>query len=240
MAAITKNEMDVLIRLQKAETETVRILSYLKGIDKEKEALESKLTVFMKVLDKKKDAFAAVVKKVKDMELEIKTTDERIKKSTETLRQVKTDREYQVLQREIDNNKKRLEQLEDALLKIFDEKDDQEKIVQEQTLDLEQLTSKIRSEQADIDRKCEDDRELLDTYRQQKEDIGATLSPDLLRTFDEISGTSGGLAVAEVRNEVCRGCFMNIPPQLYIEVQRGKDLILCPQCNRILYFSNPE
>ena len=240
MAAITRNEMDVLIRLQKAETETVRILSYLKGIDKEKEALESKLGAFVKALDKKKDAFDAVVKKVRDMELEILTTDERIKKSTETLRQVKTDREYQVLQREIDNNKKRLENLEDALLKIFDEKDAQEKIVQEQLLDLEQVTAKIRSEQADIDRKCEDDRELLETYRQQKEDIGSSLSPDLLRTFDEISGTSGGLAVAEVRNEVCRGCFMNIPPQLYIEVQRGKDLILCPQCNRILYFSDSE
>ena len=240
MAAITKNEMDVLIRLQKAETETVRILSYLKGIDKEKEALESKLTAFVKALDKKKNAFDAVVKKVTDMELEILTTDERIKKSTETLRQVKTDREYQVLQREIDNNKKRLEDLEDALLKVFDEKDAQEKVVQEQLLDLEQVTAKIRSEQADIDRKCQDDRELLETYRQQKEDIGASLSPDLLKTFDEISGTSGGLAVTEVRNEVCRGCFMNIPPQLYIEVQRGKDLILCPQCNRILYFSDSE
>ncbi len=240
MAAITRNEMDVLIRLQKAETETVRILSYLKGIDKEKEALESKLVAFVKALDKKKNALDAVVKKVTDMELEILTTDERIKKSTETLRQVKTDREYQVLQREIDNNKKRLETLEDALLKVLDEKDAQEKIVQEQLLNLEQLTAKIRSEQADIDRKCEDDRELLETYKQQKEDIGSSLSPDLLKTFDEISGTSGGLAVAEVRNEVCRGCFMNIPPQLYIEVQRGKDLILCPQCNRILYFSDSE
>ena len=240
MAAITKNEMDVLIKLQKAETETVRILSYLEGIDKEKEVLEAKLTAFVKALDKKKDALTAVTKKVGDMELEIQTTDERIKKSTETLRHVKTDREYQVLQREIDNNRKHLEQLEDALLKVFDEKDAQEKVVQDQTLDLEQVTAKIRSEQADIDRKCEDDRELLETYRQQKKDIGASLSPDLLRTFDEISGTSGGLAVAEVKNEVCRGCFMNIPPQLYIEVQRGKDLILCPQCNRILYFSEAE
>ncbi len=240
MAAITKNEMDVLIRLQRAETETVRIQSYLEGIDKEKEVLESKLAAFIKVLDKKKEALATVAKKAMDMELEIQTTDARIKKSTESLRQVKTDREYQVLQREIDNNKKRLEQLEDGLLKIFDEKEAQEQTIQEQMADLEQVTAKTRSDQAAIDQKCEDDRELLDTYKQQKEEIGASLSPDLLKTFNEISGTSGGLAVAEVRNEVCRGCFMNIPPQLYIEVQRGKDLILCPQCNRILYFSASE
>ena len=84
MAAITKNEMDVLIRLQTAETETVRILSYLKTIDKEKEALESKLTTFVKALDKKKASLAAVVKATKDVELEIQTTDDRIKKSNET------------------------------------------------------------------------------------------------------------------------------------------------------------
>ena len=240
MVAITKNEMDVLIRLQKAETETVRIQSYLEGIDKEKEGLESKLAAFIKVLDKKKEALAAVTKKAMDMEIEIQTTDARIKKSTELLRQVKTDREYQVLQREIDNNKKRLEQLENELLKIFDEKEAQEKMVQEQMDDLEQVTAKTRSEQAAIDRKCEDDRELLNTYCQQKEDIGTSLSPDLLKTFNEISQVSGGLAVTEVRDGVCRGCFMNIPPQLYIEVQRGKDLILCPQCNRILYFNASE
>jgi predicted nucleic acid-binding Zn-ribbon protein len=240
MAAITKNEMDVLIRLQKAETETVRILSYLKSIDKEKDVLESKLTTFVKALDKKKGALSALVKESTDMELEIQTTDDRIKKSNETLRQVKTDKEYQVLQREIDNNKKRLESLENDLLEKFEEKDAQEEIVQKQMTDFEQAAAKIKSEQAAIDKKCEDDRELLDTYRQQREDIGSSLSPDFLRAFNEISETSGGLAVVEVRKEVCRGCFMNIPPQLYIEVQRGKDLILCPQCNRILYFSTPE
>lgn len=240
MAAITKNEMDVLIRLQTAETETVRILSYLKTIDKEKDALESKLTTFVKALDKKKASLAALVKASKDMELEIQTTDDRIKKSNDTLRHVTTDKEYQVLQREIDNNRKRLESLENDLLKKFEDKDTQEEIIQEQMADLEQATAKIRSDQAAIDQKCKDDRELLETYKQQREDIGASLSPEFLKVFNEISETSGGLAVVEVRKEVCRGCFMNIPPQLYIEVQRGKDLILCPQCNRILYFSVAE
>ncbi|SMC69012.1 hypothetical protein SAMN02746065_10764 [Desulfocicer vacuolatum DSM 3385] len=240
MAAITKNEMDVLIRLQKAETETVRILSYLESIDKEKDALESKLTTFVRALDRKKNTLDAVSKEIKDIEIEIQTTDDRIQKSNDTLRQVKTDKEYQVLQREIDNNKKRLETLESELLKKFEDKDIQEKIVQEQMVDVEQATAKIRSDQAAIDKKCEDDRELLETYKLQREDIGASLSPEFLRVFNEISDASGGLAVVEVKKEVCRGCFMNIPPQLYIEVQRGKDLILCPQCNRILYFNDAD
>jgi predicted nucleic acid-binding Zn-ribbon protein len=46
-----------------------------------------------------------------------------------------------------------------------------------------------------------------------------------------------GEAVAQGKNEVCMGCFMNIPPQLFIEVQRGDKLIKCPQCSRFLFFS---
>jgi len=49
-----------------------------------------------------------------------------------------------------------------------------------------------------------------------------------------------GLAVINVKNEICMGCFMNIPPQLYIEVQRENSLILCPQCSRILYHIDVE
>jgi predicted nucleic acid-binding Zn-ribbon protein len=44
-----------------------------------------------------------------------------------------------------------------------------------------------------------------------------------------------GQAVARISNETCMGCFMNVPPQLCIEVQRGKQMISCPQCSRILY-----
>jgi predicted nucleic acid-binding Zn-ribbon protein len=47
----------------------------------------------------------------------------------------------------------------------------------------------------------------------------------------------GGTAVVNVKNGVCLGCFMNIPPQLFIEVTKNNRLILCPSCNRIFYFT---
>ena len=236
MAVITKNELDTLVKLQEAETETVRIQTYLKDVDKEKEGLEQKLTTYVHVLDEKKEGLEKVISAVKDMELELQTIEERIKKSTETLKHVKTDKEYQVLQREIDNNKKRVDQLEGTLLGKMEEREQKEAELKTQETDLLQVTEKIRAEQATMDEKCANDRELLETYRIKKNEIGAALSAELLDTFNDISRVGGGLAVTEVRDGVCRGCFMNIPPQMFIEVQRGKDLILCPQCNRILYF----
>ena len=44
------------------------------------------------------------------------------------------------------------------------------------------------------------------------------------------------MGVVNVRQETCQGCFVHIPPQMFIEVQKNKEIIRCPNCNRILYF----
>jgi predicted nucleic acid-binding Zn-ribbon protein len=50
--------------------------------------------------------------------------------------------------------------------------------------------------------------------------------------------SSGGIAVTEVKGEVCQGCNMNIPPQLYVEIKSNEEIIQCPQCHRILYYKS--
>lgn len=234
MIDITKAEVNILVQLQKAEAETVQIESFLNGVEKEKSLLESKLTDFQTALNKLRDDFDLITKVCIDADLEIKINDDRIDKSSENLKKVNS-KDYAVLLREIDNNKKRRDTLENIYLKNLEEKEVQEKVLMEQEQLLVQLTQQIRSQQEDIDHKSQADRERLEEHKVQREKIATTLHPQLLSRFNEISQASGGLAVVEVRDEVCRGCFMNIPPQLYIEVRRCSTLIQCPHCNKILY-----
>ncbi|MBF0467384.1 MAG: hypothetical protein HQK61_00625 [Desulfamplus sp.] len=120
-------------------------------------------------------------------------------------------------------------------MKNLEEKESQEKMIMEQEQLGLQLTQQIRAQQEDIDSKSQSDRERLEEHRLHRQEIAETLSPHILSRFNEISQASSGVAVAEVKNEVCRGCFMNIPPQLYIEIRRCTSLIQCPHCNKILY-----
>ena len=46
----------------------------------------------------------------------------------------------------------------------------------------------------------------------------------------------GGLAVVEIREGICQGCRMRVPPQLFNEIQRNEQVILCPSCQRMLYW----
>ena len=238
MTDISKQDIETLVRLQEAETEIVRLQSVLEKVKKEKKKLAVKLSDFQTALDKNKDALQTVHNACKDMENEIRVVDERIIKSNENLRMVKTNKEYQVLLREVDDNKKRKDALETELLEHLDEKEKIEALVNETTTQYLQLKEQIEAEQAKIEEKSTNDKQDLEDFLLQKEDIGKSLDAFLMNRFSKISKMNSGQAVVEVRNEVCMGCFMNIPPQLFIEVQRATSLISCPQCSRILYFKD--
>lgn len=240
MQEIQREDIDILVRLQMAETETVRIESLLKKIDREKIGVEAKLVEFAAALEEKKVALELATDLCRETEAEILMLGERVVKSNEKLRQVKTNKEYLALQREVDDNRKRKEALENTFIGLLEDKEAKEALFAERKVEFAQLSKKIEADQEEIHQKGEDDRELLAEYLQQREEIGKKLDPVLYRTFNQISDASGGLAVVQVKEHLCRGCFMNIPPQLYIEVQRCKTLILCPQCNRILYYAEPE
>ncbi len=237
MKEISKQDIETLVQLQEAETQIVRLQAVLIEVEKEKAKLGSKLTAFKKALDDNQEEFERYDKMCRDAQEEIRIIDQRIIKSNETLRMVKTNKEYQVLLREVDDNKKRKDALETELLEMMDERDKAKALVDESQKEFSLLEEQTKAEQDEKDQQTVDDRASLDEYQARQSQIGESLDPFLMDRFRRISKMNQGQAVARVNNAICNGCFMNIPPQLYIEVQRGTSLISCPQCSRILYYS---
>ncbi|MCP3943187.1 MAG: nucleotide-binding protein [Desulfobacteraceae bacterium] len=240
MKDISKQDIVTLVKLQEAETEIVRLQAVLGKVEKEKTKIALRLKQFEKALYQNREDLARVQIACRDSESEIQIIDDRIIKSNENLRMVKTNKEYQVLLREVDDNKKRKDILETELLEFMDEKEKSESIVSASEKEYALLAEQISHQQAEMGKKCVDDKEALEEYLAQQEDIGESLDSTLMEKFRKISKMNQGLAVTGVDNAVCMGCFMNIPPQLFIEVQRGSSLISCPQCSRILYHVNTD
>lgn len=233
---MSKPDIATLVKLQEAETQIVRLKDVLYEVEKKKTKLASRLKQFAAALQENTQELEKLEKNCLDSENEIKIVDARIIKSNETLRNVTTNKEYQVLLREVDDNKKRKDALETALLQIMEEREQSQAIVDESTKEYQQLEEQVKAEQHQIEEQTTKDRKLLEEYLESQEEIGARIDPKLLDRFRRISKMNRGSAVAGVQDQICLGCFMNIPPQLYIEVQRGNQLIFCPQCSRILYY----
>jgi predicted nucleic acid-binding Zn-ribbon protein len=78
----------------------------------------------------------------------------------------------------------------------------------------------------------------LDGCVRKSEKLKKEIPAELLRKYEQIKGAGRGIAVVAVWKEVCDGCHMSIPPQLYNELQKTTALITCPNCNRIIYWEN--
>ncbi len=101
----------------------------------------------------------------------------------------------------------------------------------------------LRAELARITGELEGKRagwgEILKEKHQAKETLKAAVRPDIFKKYEAIRLKRGGRGIVPVKNECCQGCFIHIPPQVYIQIKKGSDeLIMCPHCYRILYFEN--
>ena len=230
-----KKEIETLVRLQQIELEMIRLQQEVDKVENEKKGLAARLAAFESALEADRLALAQVQQQCTDLEQEIQVVNDRIIKSNETLRMVKTNKEYQVLLREVDDNKKRKNGLEDHVLTLYEQREVAEVRLKETEAQFLELKQQILAEQAKIDELTMDDREQLAELEEQQRSIGESLNPALLNRFRRVARMNQGQAVARISDETCMGCFMNVPPQLCIEVQRGNQMISCPQCSRILY-----
>ncbi len=81
---------------------------------------------------------------------------------------------------------------------------------------------------------------IVTKLREERERLLGGVSQDARARYNVLIEKRDGLAVVNVKNGTCFGCFMNIPPQLFIEVMKNSKFITCPSCNRIFYYQEEE
>ena len=71
---------------------------------------------------------------------------------------------------------------------------------------------------------------------EQKEKLKPEIPAELLKKYQFLRANRAGVALAPVNRGTCQVCHMNLPPQLYIDLQRNEQMIHCPNCQRIIYW----
>ena len=76
----------------------------------------------------------------------------------------------------------------------------------------------------------------IERDRARRAGLIETVDAELRRRYEMILSRRGGLAVVQVRDGACTGCRMRVPPQLFNQIQRNEQVILCPSCQRMLHW----
>lgn len=69
----------------------------------------------------------------------------------------------------------------------------------------------------------------------RKSRMSTTISPELVSRYEALLASRDGQALAELDGRICQGCYINVPPNVFVRLSRGVDLVQCPSCDRILY-----
>jgi len=190
--------------------------------------------------EENKKRYEDVLAKHKELESRLKKGSDSLSKAKDRLGEVKTNKEYQAMLKEIENIETKNSEIETEIICLLEEIDTRKGLFQEKEKSKEQHNRKYDVERQNIIREIDSLDEKILMCSQELKKILESIPKDITKRYDMIKAVNHGTAVVSVWKGVCGGCFMNIPPQLYNELQKTDDLISCPNCSRIIYWQNKE
>ena len=231
-------QINILVKLQDLDLSIGKIEETKNNYPLRIELLKEKLEEKRKIADSKKDKLESLENERKRKERIMEAEMEKIRKSEEKLLLVKTNKEYQAALKEIALIKESNSQREEDILNVLEELDVLRKDMKEQEEDLIATSREFGKEESELTAKLKEFTNQLAEKAKKREELSSKIGPELLQMYENIKKRRHDIAVVSTKNGFCQGCYMDIPPQLSNDVQKGMDLIFCPNCNRILYWEN--
>lgn len=227
-----------MIHLQQVDSKILSINRIIEEFPAKIETAELPLKEFQKSLNDLKQRLDALNKRKHDRERELDDTDEKIKRLKARTSDIKTNKEYQALLKEIASVEKERSSVEDEILIVMEEMDTASKQTKLQEQQLAADTDKIGELKKKIENeRTEVEKELL-IAKDMRAKLTKTIDGEVYGLYVSLIEACNGLVVTEAKDEICQGCNMNIPPQLFVEIKKNEEIINCPQCRRILYYKN--
>lgn len=232
-----KDQINILVSLQQIEIESLSVKAHLCSISKRLDLLGSNRTELNLRIAEETDKIEESRKQYRSHESDIKQNQIMIKRSQERLNSIKNNREYQALLKEIEELKRTNSATEELMIDCLNQIDDAEKKTAAMQEELQQVEEGILQEQQIVDAETESAGKRLQELDKERLKMSAKIDTDVLKLFQKVQSQQvRGNAVVPVQDAVCHGCYVNIPPQMYNELQRCDKLRMCPNCQRIIYW----
>ncbi|MGD0021224.1 MAG: C4-type zinc ribbon domain-containing protein [Smithellaceae bacterium] len=235
-----KGKLLLLIGLQECDSQLVMLLSKKKHLPEQMDRLDQDFLRFKEGIEQNKKKYDEMKSLHNAKEKEVKKINENITKARERLLEVKNNKEYQAILKEIEMAEASCGDIETEIISLLEELDKVSVLVKKDEETLNQQKKKYGEEKNRIETEINTIDSDFVNWEQKRDELRKKVPGDLLAQYEKIKNRNNGVGVISVWKAVCNGCHMNIPPQLYNELQKSVELLSCPNCNRIIYFENRE
>ena len=232
-----KEKLKILVDLQRVESEVATIKSNLNNVAHSLEGLDARVFDSEKGLQEIQVRLDEFQKRYRLLESDIQMTQSRVKKSREKLGSVKNNKEYQSILKEIEDMQQKNSLVEDEMIAILEQIETIEQLIHTKISETEIIKAQVDIEKKTIQQNMSQNQQILARLQMDIEKISQQVEPELLKKYRLVKNQTRGIAIAAVYNAVCQGCNLNIPSQMYNQLQRYETLTMCPHCQRIIYWA---
>ena len=149
---------------------------------------------------------------------------------------VENAKEYHAMMRELDNLEKLNRLREEELSNLVEDLQAQQSIYDHLAEEMASLDKEIAEQQSSLYTELKQIQSRIQKLEKNRKKASAKVPPPILARYNLIRERLSNPVIVSVTNGVCNGCFISIPPQTFIELQKGEQILSCPNCQRLIYW----
>jgi len=225
----------ILAQLQEIDLKIDSSRDETLALENEIQSLEAKAEEKQLEISQLKTELAALDEEKQVLEENLSTESDSISRSEARLREIKTQKEYQAVSKEIAAAKKVKADLEEQILQKITRCDELKVLIEEKEGQLREFEANATVRKNEFKARIEQLAETIASDGAAREEAAKGVAPSMIKRYETLRERRQGLAIAEAKSGSCLGCNMNLPPQLFNSLFKEENLVICPHCQRMLF-----
>lgn len=231
-------DLALLINLQDVDKAIMKLESSIGDLPQQVHDLRLKVESVEEELSQQNETLNQCDTKKRKLEASIELATDKLKKYQQQMYSVTTNKEYDAISSEIEIKEKEIEETETKVLEIMEQEENLNRQIQQTEEQLRQLRADLQEKDSRLTNKIKENEQELDKLLREKKSIVEQIDKPVYANYERIRKGRSGIALVEVKNYTCLGCFATIPAQAVVEIRKNDKLIHCETCGRILYCTN--
>jgi predicted nucleic acid-binding Zn-ribbon protein len=242
--AIYFDQIKQLVELQKVDDAIFAVRQDIERSPRELENMERRYEESEAQRNRILDKLAHLQEQQKRLSLEIDDDSARIKKSKNKLMQVGNTREYHAMLREMDGMEKINRSREEEKVTLLEELQLQNSALAEIDGNHVLLKTELETKRDGMEERLQQAQKTLEDLNKKRAKVSRFIPQPVFMRYEFIRVRMEHPVIVAVKDGVCSGCNITVPPQSFIELQRGQQILSCPNCQRLIFwcehFDMPE
>ena len=228
-------KLKALYDLQLVDTAIDKIRILRGELPLEVQDLEDEIEGLQTRVSKYDDDVESLEKSINGKKQEISNAQDLIKKYEEQQNNVRNNREYDSLSKEIEFQTLEIELCEKRIREFSGQIDEKKVVIDESKGVLDERKLDLENKNKELDDIIAETKKEEGVMEKKSAQLEAIIEERLTSAYNKIRGNArNGLAVVPVERDACGGCFNKIPPQRQLDIASRKKIIVCEYCGRIL------